>query len=83
MKKNPIVAAVLNFFLMGPGTLYVGKRKALGAALTAGAIGLTYVELSIQDTHQTLWAIMFASVFLMNTFFAIDGYREAKEVSGR
>lgn len=81
MKKNPIVAAVLNFFFMGPGTLYVGKRKALGAALTAGAIGLTYVELQIQDVNKTLWAVMFASVFLMNTFFAIDGYREAKEVS--
>ncbi len=80
--KNPIVAAVLNFFFMGPGTLYVGKRKALGAALTAGAIGLTYVELSIQDVNKTLWGIMFASVFLMNTFFALDGYREAKEVSG-
>jgi hypothetical protein len=79
--KNPIVAAVLNFFFMGPGTLYIGKRKALGAALTAGAIGLTYVELQLQDTNKLLWGIMFASVFLMNTFFAIDGYREAKQTA--
>ena len=27
MKKNPIVAAVLNFLLFGGGTVYVGKRK--------------------------------------------------------
>jgi hypothetical protein len=46
--KKPWLAAVLNFFFMGPGTLYVGKRKLLGAALTVGALVLTWVELSIQ-----------------------------------
>ena len=46
--KNPIVAAVLNFFFMGPGTLYVGKRKALGAVLTLGALALTYVEFGVK-----------------------------------
>ena len=31
MKKNPWIAAVLNFFFMGLGTLYIGRRKLLGA----------------------------------------------------
>lgn len=79
--KNPIVAATLNFFFMGPGTLYVGKRKALGLALTVAAIALTYVELSIKTAAPALYPVMFAAVFLANTFFAIDGYREAREVN--
>ena len=36
MPKKPLVAAVLNFFLFGGGTLYVGKRKLVGALLTVG-----------------------------------------------
>ncbi len=32
--KNPSIAAMLNFFLMRPGTLYDGRRKAFGLALT-------------------------------------------------
>lgn len=39
--KNPWIAAVLNFFLMGAGTLYNSRRKAVGAVL------LTYVELNL------------------------------------
>lgn len=79
--KKPWLAATLNFFFMGPGTLYVGKRKALGAVLTLGAIALTYVELSIQTQAPALYPIMFGAVFLMNTFFAIDGFQEAKAVN--
>lgn len=80
--KKPWLAAVLNFFFMGPGTLYVGQRKALGAALTLGAIVLTYVELNVQTQAPNLYPFMFGAVFLMNTFFAIDGFQEAKTVNG-
>jgi len=38
MKKNPWIAAVLNFFFMGLGTLYIGRRKLTGLGLTLGAI---------------------------------------------
>lgn len=79
--KNPIVAAVLNFFFMGPGTLYVGKRKALGAVLTLGALALTYVEFGVKEQAPALYPIMFGTVFLMNVFFAIDGFQEAKAVN--
>ena len=34
MKKNSWIAAVLNFFFMGLGTLYIGRRKLTGAGLT-------------------------------------------------
>lgn len=76
--KHPWLAAILNFFFMGPGTLYVGQRKLFGAALTLGAVALTYVELSLQTQAPALYPVMFGTVFVMNTFFAIDGWREAK-----
>jgi uncharacterized membrane protein len=79
--KNPWIAAILNFFLMGAGTLYNGRRKAVGLALTVGAILLTYVELNLQTTQPTLWAIMFAAIFIVNTVLAYDGYTEAKAIS--
>jgi hypothetical protein len=79
--KNPWIAAVLNFFLMGPGTFYNGRRKALGVALTVGAIALTYVELNLRSVAPNLYPIMFAAVLLVNTFLAIDGYREARMIN--
>ncbi|MBE2250412.1 MAG: hypothetical protein IAE78_12790 [Myxococcus sp.] len=79
--KHPWLAALLNFFFMGPGTLYVGQRKLLGAVLTLGALSLTYVELSLQKEAPALYPIMFGTVLVMNTFFAIDGWREAKAVN--
>jgi hypothetical protein len=79
--KKPWLAAALNFFFMGPGTLYVGKRKALGAALTVSAIALTYVELQLQDSNPILHHVMFVAVLFMNTFLALDGYREARQAS--
>ena len=79
--KNPWIAAVGNFFFMGLGTLYVGRRKALGVALTVGAIILTYVEFGIQTAAPEYYPFMFGAVFLVNTFLAIDGYHEAKAIS--
>jgi len=78
MKKNPWIAAVLNFFFMGLGTLYIGRRKLTGLGLTLGAIVLTYVELQLQTAAPVLYPFMFGAVFLANTVLAIDGYNEAK-----
>ena len=79
--KHPRIAAVLNFFLMGLGTLYNGRRKALGIALTVGAVVLTYVEFGIQDAAPEYYPFMFGAIFLVNTFLAIDGYNEAKVIN--
>jgi hypothetical protein len=78
MKKNPWIAAVLNFFFMGLGTLYIGHRKLTGLGLTLAAIALTYVELQLQSAAPALYPIMFGAVFVANTVLAIDGYNEAK-----
>ena len=81
--KNPWIAAVLNFFLMGAGTLYNGRRPVVGIGLTLGARALTYVELSLQKPQPTLWAIMFAAVFVVNACLAYDGYKEAQVINGK
>lgn len=80
-KKNPVIAALLNFFFMGPGYIYLGKKIWLGIGFTIGAIALTYVELSIQAIDSRLYGIMFAAVFLVNTCFAIDAFREARQIN--
>ncbi len=78
MKKNPWIAAVLNFFFMGLGTLYIGRRKLTGLGLTLAAIVLTYVEFQVKVAAPALYPIMFGAVFVANTVLAIDGYNEAK-----
>lgn len=79
--KKPWIAALLNFFLMGLGTFYVGKRKVLGVVLTLSSIFLTSIEMSLKNTNQDLFMSMFATIFLMNIFLALDGYNEAKSVN--
>lgn len=88
--KKPWLAALLNFFFMGPGTIYNGKRALLGVGWTLAAVLLTVVEqgpvfaggINLQTASPTAFGLMFAAVFLANTCFAIDGYREAKAING-
>ena len=80
--KNPSAAAILNFFFMGLGTLYLGRRKPLGGALTVVALLLTYVEqVGVKDQAPSFFPIMAGAVFLGNTFLALDGYQEAQALN--
>ena len=79
--KNPWIAAILNFFLSGPGYFYNGRRRLLGVGLTVGALVLTYVELQLQTEAPSLFPLMFAAVFVVNTVLAYDGYTEAKSIN--
>ena len=94
MTKNPWIAAVLNFFFPGAGYLYTGRRRALGAVFLLGAIGLTVVEQSaaifpvlgidaagLQTAAPEVYSLLFATVFLMNTAFAVDAWQEARGLS--
>ena len=77
MRKAPI-AAIANFFLPGLGYLIAGVKRGLAVLWLVGVIGLTYVEFGIQEPEPTLYRIMFASVLIMNTAFAIDVFNLAK-----
>ena len=75
------VGTALNFFLLGPGYLLFTDRKVLGAFLTLGALGSTYVEqvqlAAMED--QTPFMVMFVSFFCLAIGCAVDGYQEIKK----
>lgn len=73
-----MLPAVLNFFLPGLGYLVSGQRNPLGFLWLAGAVGLTIVEFGIRSNEPGFYWLMFASVLVMNTAFAIDAYRGVK-----
>lgn len=75
------IAVVLNFFFSGLGYVVLGHNRLLGVGWTLGALGLTYVELGIQTAAPSFYLPMFASVFLINTCFAIDAYRVGKRLA--
>ena len=72
--KNPWIAAIGNFFFMGLGTLYIGKRRALGLGLTIGALVLSWLEFQVKAAAPSLYPIMFGTVFFM---IAAAGYLQA------
>ncbi len=79
--KKPWIAAVLSFFFMGAGYIYTGKRVLLGIGFTIAAIAYTYIELQLKEVDSSLYWMMFAATFLINTCFATDAYREAKNMN--
>ena len=87
--KMKWLSAILNFLFLGPGYIYNGKRRLLGVLLTIGALLLTYVEqvyvfsdgLTLQGHDMSAFGIMAAAVFIINTGFAADGYKEADAIN--
>ena len=79
--KNPWIAAVLNFFLFGAGTLYVGKRPA--APWARVSVGGTLVQvLEIKESppfdNWSYWPWFFLGLVVLKVGLAIDGYSQAK-----
>ena len=79
MGARTYAATGLNFFFPGAGYMILGRTPVLAIGWLVGAIGLTVVELQLQALDPALYWTMFASVFVMNTAFAIDAYRTGKE----
>jgi hypothetical protein len=80
-KKHAWLAALLNFILLGVGTIYNGKRVLVGVLLTIGAIGSTYVELQMKEAAPELYNYAFASFFILAVAMTIDAYKEAKSIN--
>ncbi len=78
MKRTP--ATLANFFFPGAGFLILGRHVPMAILFLIGAIGLTFVELSVKTAAPDLYWPMFASVFVMNTGFAIAAWREGTPV---
>ena len=73
------IATTANFFFPGAGYLIAGVQKTLAPLWLIGVIGLTVVELGIRDSEPGLYALMFASVLVMNMAFAIDVWRKTAD----
>ncbi len=69
------IATIANFFLPGLGYLIAGLKQGLAVLWLAGVLGLTFVEFGIRESEPNLYWVMFVSVLVMNTAFAIDVYR--------
>ena len=78
MTKNVYIASLLNFFLLGPGYIYQGKRILVGILLTIGAIISTYVELQLKAEGSSLYWYMFVGFFLLALATTIDVYTDMK-----
>lgn len=80
--KKPVVAAVLNFFTFGGGTLYVGKRMSVGLLLTLGGLTAQGIEIKLSpafdNTIPSLWPFLLGGLVVAKIGLAIDGYREAQ-----
>ena len=81
MGKKAWLAGLLNFLLLGLGTLYNGKRKFQGIMMTIGAVMLTYLEqVRIKAEAPDLFILFSVSVLIIAVACAYDGYQEAKSI---
>ena len=69
------VVTIANFFLPGLGYLIAGIKRDLAVLWLVGVIGLTIVEFGIREPEPGFYWLMFVSVLVMNTAFAVDVYR--------
>lgn len=79
-KKNPMVAAFLNFLLNGLGYVYNGNRVFLGSLLIFSELGMAAIYYN--NIMQLFSGIVFPAFYvmlLMSFAFAVDGYNEAKK----
>jgi hypothetical protein len=82
MKKNAWLAAILNFFLFGAGTIYVGRRVAVGLLLTLGGTSAQVVEIFVSPAFKNAipaqWPFLLGGLVVLKIGLAIDAFREAK-----
>lgn len=83
MKKNPWIAAILNFLLYGAGYIYNGKKKGYGVALILAWIVLRTADIAfyVNGNVQSIWFVLMAGLAILQFTFAVDGYRQAKEIN--
>lgn len=84
--KSPFAAAFLNFMTFGGGTLYVGKRKVLGAALIVGGNMVQSVEYLVSpmggNRIPDLWPFLIGGLMVMKVGLVWDAWQEAKSTHG-
>ena len=83
MKKNPWVAAILNFLLCGGGYLYLGQRMLPALLLTVGGTTVQILEISQSPIFRlpmwNLWPFFLGGLATLKIGLAMDAYTEAKK----
>jgi hypothetical protein len=81
--KSPWLAAVLNFFLFGVGTLYLGRRMVMAALITLGGNIVQALEIKMSPPLENWsnWPWLFSGLVLVKLALAVDGYQEAKALT--
>lgn len=72
------VGTIANFFFPGLGYVVAGPphKRWVGLPMFLAMAVLTYVELSLESAAPALYWPMFGAVFVFNTAFAADTWRE-------
>jgi len=75
-KKNPTLAAILNFIIPGLGYLYAKKRETFGWIVLVSMI--LYTVYSYDKPYLLNQPMFLASSILLSFAFAYDVYRELR-----
>lgn len=81
MKKSPLRAGLLNFFIPGLGYLYLGKRKTFGWLILAGAAILLGGDILTGFKHappMVPYTLISGNIILFALGY--DAYQEAKNM---
>ena len=83
MKKSPWLSAILNFIFFGGGYIYNGKRKGFGLALVLAWLVIRYADIQfyLNGTVMNHWLVLMAGLAVLQFTFAVNGFREAKELN--
>jgi TM2 domain-containing membrane protein YozV len=71
--KNPVLAAVLSFFIPGLGQIYNGQTKK----------GLIFLGVDLLDTILTPFGIGIITGLAVAVYAAWDAYKNAEEINRR
>ena len=77
------IGTIMNWVLPGAGHVVLGPGRIIGALMAVAMAGLTYVELALKEPQPNLYWIMFASVMIFNTAFAVDSFQKFKKLEAQ
>lgn len=75
-RKNPLLAAILNFVLPGVGYLYAGRRIVFAVLLFIGNILGIYAAFDMN-----IGAAYFIAAVIISVAFALDAWNEAERAN--
>jgi hypothetical protein len=81
--KNPFIAAILNFFFFGAGSIYLGRSVVPWLLATLGGTAVQVLEIkeSPPFDNWALWPWFFTGLVTLKIGLAVDAFVEARRIS--